>query len=64
MQDNVINSTPYFLKANENQALGDRRVGLGVMGLHDMLIWNRKRYGSPEALETIDQVFHLSLIHI
>lgn len=58
MQDNVINSTPYFLKANENQALGERRVGLGVMGLHDMLIWNRKRYGSPEALETIDQVFH------
>lgn len=58
MQDNVINSTPYFLKANEDQALGERRVGLGVMGLHDMLIWNRKRYGSPEALETIDQVFH------
>ena len=58
MQDNVINSTPYFLKANEAQALGERRVGLGVMGLHDMLIWNRKRYGSPEALETIDQVFH------
>ena len=58
MQDNVTNSTPYFLKANEDQALGERRVGLGVMGLHDMLIWNRKRYGSPEALETIDQVFH------
>ncbi len=58
MQDNVINSTPYFLKANEDQALGERRVGLGVMGLHDMLIWNRKRYGSPEALETINQVFH------
>ena len=58
MQDNVINSTPYFLKANEDQALGERRVGLGVMGLHDMLIWNRKRYGSPEALDTIDQVFH------
>ena len=58
MQDNVINSTPYFLKANEDQALGERRVGLGVMGLPDVLIWNRKRYGSPEALETIDQVFH------
>lgn len=58
MQDNVIDSTPYFLKANEDQALGERRVGLGVMGLHDMLIWNRKRYGSAAALETIDQVFH------
>lgn len=58
MQDNVIDSTPYFLQANKEQALGERRVGLGVMGLHDMLIWNKKRYGSKESLETIDQVFH------
>jgi len=58
MQDNVIDSTPYFLEANKNQALGERRVGLGVMGLHDLLIWAKKRYGSPEALDTIDEVFH------
>ena len=37
MQDNVIDATPYFLKENEKQALGERRVGLGVMGLHDLL---------------------------
>lgn len=57
MQDDVIDNTPYFLKENEKQATGERRVGLGVMGLHDMLIWAHKRYGSPEALDTIDKVF-------
>ncbi|HLR71626.1 MAG TPA: vitamin B12-dependent ribonucleotide reductase, partial [Pseudogracilibacillus sp.] len=34
MQDNVIDATPYFLEENKKQALGERRVGLGVMGLH------------------------------
>ena len=33
MQDNVIDATPYFLEDNKTQALGERRVGLGVMGL-------------------------------
>ncbi len=57
MQDNVIDHTPYFLEANKEQALGERRVGLGIMGLHDLLIWAKKRYGSPESIETINQVF-------
>ena len=38
MQDNVIDSTPYFLEENKKQALGERRIGLGIMGLADMLI--------------------------
>jgi len=57
MQDNVIDDTPYFLEPNKKQALGERRVGLGVMGLHDLLIWAGKRYGSLESLETINIVF-------
>lgn len=57
MQDNVIDDTPYFLEPNKVQALGERRVGLGVMGLHDMLIWTGVRYGSPASLEVIDVVF-------
>lgn len=57
MQDNVIDDTPYFLEANRHQALGERRVGLGVMGLHDLLIWAGIRYGSKESLSTIDEVF-------
>ena len=57
MQDNVIDDTPYFLEANRTQALGERRVGLGIMGLHDLLIWSGKRYGSKESVETINTVF-------
>lgn len=57
MQDNVIDRTHYFLADNEKQALGERRVGMGVMGLHDLLIWHGVKYGSPESLEIIDQLF-------
>ncbi len=57
LQDNVIDNTPYFLEANHKQATGERRVGLGVMGLHDILIWAGKRYGSSEGNELVDQIF-------
>ncbi|MEH7107279.1 vitamin B12-dependent ribonucleotide reductase [Bacillus sp. JJ1764] len=57
MQDNVINATPYFLEQNKKQALGERRVGLGVMGLHDLLIYCETEYGSPEGNELVDKVF-------
>ncbi|PGK51536.1 ribonucleoside-diphosphate reductase, adenosylcobalamin-dependent [Priestia megaterium] len=57
MQDNVIDATPYFLEENKKQALGERRVGLGVMGLHDLHIYCGVEYGSPEGLELVDKVF-------
>jgi ribonucleoside-diphosphate reductase alpha chain len=57
MQDNVINATPYFLEENKKQALGERRVGLGVMGLHDMLIYCETEYGSEKGNQLVDQVF-------
>lgn len=56
LQDNVIDTTPYFLEKNKIQALGERRIGLGVMGLHDMLIWANKRYGSDDANQLIEKV--------
>jgi ribonucleoside-diphosphate reductase alpha chain len=59
MQDNVIDSTPYFLEPNKRQALGERRVGMGVMGLHDLLIWAGLRYGSKEANTVVDKIFEL-----
>jgi ribonucleoside-diphosphate reductase alpha chain len=59
MQDNVINATPYFLEANKTQALGERRVGLGVMGLADLLIYCEKEYGSEEGNEVVDKVFEV-----
>ncbi len=57
MQDNVIDKTTYFLEENENQALGERRIGLGIMGLHDLLIWCNKRYGSKEGSILINELF-------
>lgn len=57
MQDNVIDATPYFLEDNKKQALGERRVGLGVMGLADLLIYCEKEYGSEEGNVLVDQIF-------
>ncbi|WP_210365903.1 vitamin B12-dependent ribonucleotide reductase [Bacillus sp. REN3] len=57
MQDNVIDATPYFLEENKKQALGERRVGLGVMGLHDLLIYCETEYGSEEGNMLVDKVF-------
>lgn len=57
MQDNVIDATPYFLEENKKQALGERRVGLGVMGMHDLLIYCETAYGSVEGNELVDKVF-------
>lgn len=57
LQDNVIDATPYFLAANKTQALGERRVGLGVMGLHDLLIYCETEYGSTEGNKLVDELF-------
>ncbi|MDQ0413690.1 ribonucleoside-diphosphate reductase alpha chain [Mesobacillus stamsii] len=57
MQDNVIDATPYFLEDNKRQALGERRVGLGVMGMHDLLIYCETEYGSEEGNKLVDKVF-------
>jgi ribonucleoside-diphosphate reductase alpha chain len=57
MQDNVISATPYFMKENTEQALGERRIGLGVMGLHDLLIYNEEVYGSETGNVMVDKIF-------
>ena len=57
MQDNVINATPYFLEENKKQALGERRVGLVLWDLHDLLIYCETEYGSEEGNELVDKVF-------
>lgn len=59
MQDNVIDATPYFLEENKIQALGERRIGLGVMGLHDLLIYCETIYGSLEGNELVDKIFEI-----
>ena len=55
--DNVIDITPYFFEENERQQKSERRVGMGTMGLAEMLIRLGIRYGSPESLEFIDRLY-------
>ncbi len=56
-QDNVIDATPYFFDENKNQQLSERRVGMGTIGLAEMLIYKELRYGSPEAVDFIDKLY-------
>ena len=63
MQDSVIDKTTYFLDENEEQAKGERRIGLGIMGLHDLLIWTENRYGSDTGNVLINELFEFIAIH-
>lgn len=56
-QDNVIDATPYFFEENRNQQMSERRVGMGTIGLAEMLIYKGLKYGSREAVEFIDKLY-------
>lgn len=56
-QDNVIDATPYFFDENKEQQMSERRVGMGTIGLAEMLIHLGLRYGSPEGVEFIDKLY-------
>ena len=59
-QDNVVDMDPYiFSGIRKTQLEGERRIGLGTMGLGDVLIKLHLRYGSPESIEFIDKVYKL-----
>jgi ribonucleoside-diphosphate reductase alpha chain len=59
-QDNVVDMDPYVFEGiRKTQLEGERRIGLGTMGLGDTLIKLHLRYGSPESLEFIDKVYKL-----
>jgi ribonucleoside-diphosphate reductase alpha chain len=55
--DNVIDKTPYHFKENERNQKRERRVGLGTMGLAELMIRLKIRYGSPESLEFLDKLY-------
>ena len=63
MQDNVIDKTTYFLEQNKRQALGERRVGMGIMGLHDLMIYCNIRYGSKKGNEFVDKLMKFIAIN-
>ncbi|MBI4130806.1 adenosylcobalamin-dependent ribonucleoside-diphosphate reductase [Candidatus Roizmanbacteria bacterium] len=59
-QDNVVDLDPYIFEGiRKTQLNGERRIGLGTMGLGDTLIKLHLRYGSDEALPFIDKVYKL-----
>lgn len=57
-QDDVIDADFYvFDEIRKVQQQGERRIGLGTMGLGDALIKMKLRYGSPESLPVIDKIY-------
>jgi len=61
-QDNVIDATPYFFNENHKQQMSERRVGMGTIGLAEMLIHLGLRYGSPQGVEFIDKLYQFIAI--
>jgi ribonucleoside-diphosphate reductase alpha chain len=53
MMDNAIDVSRFPLEAQAHEARAKRRIGLGVTGLADALIFCRVKYGSPRSLELI-----------
>ena len=55
--DDVVDATPYFFAENEEQQRRERRIGLGTMGLAELLIRLGLRYGSDECLSFLDRLY-------
>jgi ribonucleoside-diphosphate reductase alpha chain len=55
--DDVIDGTPYFFEENKETQQSERRVGLGTMGVAELMIYCGVRYGSPESVAFIDKLY-------
>lgn len=55
--DNVIDTTEYFYPENAESQKKIRRIGLGTMGLADMLIKLKIRYGSDSAIVFCEKLY-------
>ncbi|HKB96018.1 MAG TPA: adenosylcobalamin-dependent ribonucleoside-diphosphate reductase [Rhizomicrobium sp.] len=53
MMDNAIDVSRFPLEVQAQEARAKRRIGLGVTGLADALIFCRVKYGSPHSIELI-----------
>lgn len=55
--DNIIDTSFYFIDENEEMSKRERRVGKGVMGLADLMIDLKLKYGSPEMIKLTEELF-------
>lgn len=55
--DDVLTVNQYPLPEIKDNCEGVRRIGLGVMGLHSLLLELGYRYSSPDALAFVDKLF-------
>lgn len=55
--DNVVDATPYFFKQNEDQQKNERRIGLGTMGIAELMLKMGVRYGSDEAVSFVEEIY-------
>src|SRR5690606_7257931 len=55
--DNIIDTSFYFIDENEKMSKRERRVGKGVMGLADLMIDLKLKYGSPEMIKLTEELF-------
>jgi ribonucleoside-diphosphate reductase alpha chain len=57
--DNVIDATPYYFEENRKNQLGERRLGLGTMGIDELLKLEGLDYGTQEGRDRAEQIFEL-----
>jgi ribonucleoside-diphosphate reductase alpha chain len=55
--DNIIDSTPYFFEENARVQGAERRVGLGTMGIAELMVKLQIRYGSEDSIDLIDRLY-------
>lgn len=55
--DNILDINFYPIPETERITKESRRIGLGVMGLHDYLMAKEVRYGSEKSIYEIDRLF-------
>ena len=57
--DNVIDFSEGLLPEQENNEKQERRIGLGTLGLAELLIKLNLKYGSPESLKIIEYIYEM-----